>query len=227
MKKKKTTKTSALPKNVSGSINISMQQCTVVTNLNLKWLSNNPYFPFDKLDGLWFVIYVKGNYHYDVKLYLCCCILCFLILPLKVTSFIIWFLKPVGEFLDCLWMGKMYPVYPQIEFWWKSQDVRWFRLPFTFSSCLFNMARKPHRCHSDLLVAHRPQVVSFLCWQAPQKHLLVKTWNTAMHFPVWARFTHNFQLLVLVWRYTVGFPAKITDKTLEHSRMMHYETMNP
>ena len=162
-----------------------------------------------------------------MKLYLCCCILCFLILPLKVTSFIIWFLKPVGEFLDCLWMGKMYPVYPQIEFWWKSQDVRWFRLPFTFSSCLFNMARKPHRCHSDLLVAHRPQVVSFLCWQAPQKHLLVKTWNTAMHFPVWARFTHNFQLLVLVWRYTVGFPAKITDKTLEHSRMMHYETMNP
>ena len=126
MKKKKTTKTSALPKNVSGSINISMQQCTVVTNLNLKWLSNNPYFPFDKLDGLWFVIYVKGNYHYDVKLYLCCCILCFLILPLKGTSFIIWFLKPVGEFLDCFWMGKMYPVYPQMEFWWKSQDVRWF-----------------------------------------------------------------------------------------------------
>ena len=52
------TKTSALPKNVSGSINISMQQSTVVTNLNLKWLSNNPYFPFDKLDGLWFVIYM-------------------------------------------------------------------------------------------------------------------------------------------------------------------------
>ena len=75
--KKKNTKTSALPKNVSGSINISVQQCTVVTNLNLKWLSNNPYFPFAKLDGLWFVIYVKGNYHYDVKLYLCCCILPF------------------------------------------------------------------------------------------------------------------------------------------------------
>ena len=74
---KKNTKTSALPKNVSGSINISVQQCTVVTNLNLKWLSNNPYFPFAKLDGPWFVIYVKGNYHYDVKLYLCCCILLF------------------------------------------------------------------------------------------------------------------------------------------------------
>ena len=163
-----------------------MQQCTVVTNLNLKWLSNNPYFPFDKLDGLWFVIYVKGNYHYDVKLYLCCCILCFLVLPLKVTSFIIWFLKPVGEFLGCLLDGENVSCIPTNGVLVKEpgcEMIPW--LLFRFSSCLFSMARNPHRCHSDLLVAHRPEAVSFLSWQAPQKGLLVKTLNTAMCFPVW------------------------------------------
>ena len=123
-----------------------------------------------------------------------------------------------GENVSCIPTNRVLVKEPGCEM------IPW--LPFKFSSCLFNMAHKPHWCHSDLLVAHRPEVVSFLCWQAPQKHLLVKTWNTAMHFPVWARFTRNFQLLVLVWRYTVGFPAKIT-KTLEHSRMMHYETTNP
>lgn len=77
----------------------------VVTNLNLKWLSNNPYFPFDTLGGLWFVIFVKGNYHYDVKL-IFAVVFCFLISPLKVTSLIILYLMHVGEFLDGLLDGE-------------------------------------------------------------------------------------------------------------------------
>ena len=124
---------------------------------------------------------------------------CFLILPLKVTPFIIWFLKPVGEFLGCLLDGESVSCIPTNGVMVKEpgcEMIPW--LPFKFSSCLFNVARNAHQCHSDLLVAHRPEVVSFLSWQVPQKHLLVNTWNTAMHFPVWARFTDNFQLLVLL-----------------------------
>lgn len=89
----------------------------VVTNLNLKWLSNNPYFPFDKLGDLWFVIFVKGNYHYDVKLL--SLLLYFMFPHFTTEGDIIHYLISKacgGNFGIVFWTGKMHSVSHKQDF---------------------------------------------------------------------------------------------------------------
>lgn len=101
-----------------------------------------------------------------------CYIFCFLISPLKVMSFIILYLKALGQFLDCLLDGR--------ENKWGFNERA--RIPWLLfqSSYLFSMASKPNKCHSDLLMTYRPKEVPFLLRWVPQKICCkgFEFWNT-------------------------------------------------